>query len=79
MSVRDEIKSQIVGALQGARFPIESPQSLVSAFPMGAETKCQAGEVEMTVAEAGKLLRPSDFPFASADGVAEVILARAGL
>lgn len=79
MAVRDEIKSQIVGALQGAQFPIGSPQALISAFPQGADTKCKAGDVEMTAGQAGKLLQPTDFPFKSADHVAETILSRAGL
>jgi hypothetical protein len=79
MSVRNEIKSQIIGALQAAQFPIDNAQALLSAFPMGADTKCEAGNVELTAGDAGKLLQETDFPFLSADQVAEVILTRAGL
>lgn len=79
MSVRDAIKSQIIGALQGASFPINTPEALLAAFPNGAETTCQVGDLKMTAGEAGKLLSASDFPFQSAEGVAETVVSRAGL
>ncbi len=46
---------------------------------MGADTTCQVGAVKMTAGEAGKLLTASDFPFKSADSVADTILSRAGM
>jgi len=79
MSVRETIKSQIIGALKGAAFPINSPEALLAAFPNGAETTCVAGDLKVTAGEAGKLLRTDDFPFASAEVVAETIVSRAGL
>lgn len=79
MSVRETIKSQIIGALKGASFPIDSPESLLAAFPMGADTTCQAGDLKVTAGEAGKLLNAGDFPFKSAEDVAETIVSRAGL
>ena len=79
MSVRETIKSQIIGALKGAAFPIISPEALLAAFPNGAETTCVAGDLKVTAGEAGKLLRADDFPFASAEVVAETIVSRAGL
>jgi hypothetical protein len=79
MSVKDEIHAQIVGALKGAEFPIKTPEALLAAFPNGANTTCQAGDVKMTAGEAGKLLKGSDFPFRSAEQVADVIVQRAGL
>lgn len=51
MSVKEEIKSQIIGVLQGADFPIETP----GAFPEGADTTCKAGDVEMIAGEAGDI------------------------
>ena len=45
----------------------------------GIGDTCKAGDLEMTAGEDGKLLQPSDFPFTTADQVAEVILTRAGL
>ena len=79
MSVKEEIHAQIVGALKGAKFPIETPEKLISAFPDGANTRCKAGNVDVTAGEAGKLLKASDFPFKSAKQVADVIVQRAGL
>lgn len=79
MSVRETIKSQIIGALKGASFPIETPGALMAAFPNGAETTCQAGDLKVTAGEAGKLLTAGDFPFKSAEQVAETIVGRAGL
>ncbi|SJZ83894.1 MTH865 family protein [Selenihalanaerobacter shriftii] len=79
MSIREEIKNQIVGALEGAEFPIETPEALLGAFPQGSDTTCKAGEVEMTAGEAGELLTGDDFPFISAENVADTILDKAGL
>jgi hypothetical protein len=79
MNAKDEIHSQIVMGLAGAKFPIKSPQDLLAAFPDGANTTCKAGDLEMTAGEAGKLLKPSDFPFKDAKHVADVIVNRAGL
>ncbi|WP_292406616.1 MULTISPECIES: MTH865 family protein [unclassified Methanoculleus] len=79
MSVKEEIRTQIIGALAGAKFPIKTPEALLAAFPMGAATKCKAGDVKMTAGEAGALLKPDDFPFTSAGQVADTILSRAGL
>lgn len=79
MDIRETIKGQIIGALKGASFPIETPEELLNAFPNGAETTCQAGEVKVTAGEAGKLLTINDFPFNSAEDVGETIVGRAGL
>jgi len=79
MTVKDEIRSQIIGALAGAKFPISTPEALLNAMPNGADTTCKAGDIEITAGEAGKLLKPSDFPFMSAKQVADTIVDRAGL
>ncbi|ACV62780.1 Hypothetical protein Dtox_1942 [Desulfofarcimen acetoxidans DSM 771] len=79
MSVREIIKSQIIGALEKANFPIATPEALLSSFPNGAATTCKAGDLEVTAGEAGKLLTANDFPFTSAEVVAETIVSRAGL
>jgi hypothetical protein len=79
MSVKDEIHSQIEGALKNATFPIGTPAELLAAMPNGADTKCKAGNVELTAGDAGKVLKASDFPFKSAKQVADVIVQRAGL
>ena len=79
MNVKEEIHSQIVAALAGTKFPIETPEALLSAFPQGAETTCKAEGVELKAGDAGKVLKPDDFPFKSAEEVADVIVERAGL
>ncbi len=79
MSVKEDIRAQIIGALAGAKFPIETPEALLASFPDGAETTCKSGDVELKAGDAGKVLKPDDFPFKSAEDVAEVIVNRAGL
>ena len=79
VDVKKEIKGQIVGALGNASFPIKTPKDLLAAFPNGADTTCQAGDVKMTAGEAGKLLKKEDFPFKNAEQVADTILERAGM
>ncbi|UOO37394.1 MTH865 family protein [Oscillospiraceae bacterium CM] len=79
MDVRQTIKGQIVGALKNASFPIATPEALLAAFPNGADTTCQAGDLKVTAGEAGKLLKADDFPFQSAEDVGETIVSRAGL
>jgi len=79
MSVRDDIFSQISGALAQAEFPIDSPEKLLAAFPNGAETTCKSGDVVLKAGDAGKVLTADDFPFKSAADVANTICDRAGL
>ena len=79
LSVREQIHAQISGALAGAKFPVKTPKDLIAAFPDGADTTCQVGDLKMTAGEAGKLLKAADFPFKNAKAVADVIVDRAGL
>jgi hypothetical protein len=79
MGVKEEIHAQIVGALAGAKFPIATPETLLAAFPDGAETTCKSGDVELKAGDAGQVLTADDFPFKSAKDVADVIVERAGL
>jgi len=79
MGVKEEIHAQIVGALAGANFPLETPEVLLGSFPDGAETTCKSGDVELKAGDAGKVLTSDDFPFKSAQDVADVIVERAGL
>ncbi len=79
MGVREDIHAQIVGALAGAKFPLETPEELLGSFPDGAETTCKSGDVELKAGDAGEVLTGDDFPFKSAEQVADVIVERAGL
>jgi hypothetical protein len=78
-TIREEIHTQISRALAAAIFPIDTPEALLAAFPAGAGTTCQVGNVKMTAGEAGQLLKPTDFPFRNARQVADIIVERAGL
>lgn len=77
MDIKAELRKQIVGALAGAKFPIGSPEDLLSAFPNGPDTTCQCGDVKLRAGDAGGVLRVTDFPFRSAEAVADTILSRA--
>lgn len=76
MSVKEDIRSQIIGALEGANFPIETPEELISAMPDGADTTCKSGDVELKAGDAGQVLTADDFPFKSAEEVADTIVNR---
>lgn len=78
-SVRKQVHEQIVGALKGAKFPIRTPNDLITAFPEGENTTCRVGDLKVTAGEAAMLLQPSDFPFSSAKAVADLIVERAGI
>ncbi len=77
MDVKSELKSQIVAALAGASFPIASAGAFLAAFPDGADTTCEAGDVKLRAGDAGGVLTAADFPFTSAEQVADTILSRA--
>ena len=47
-SVKEQIHAQITGALKGAKFPVATPKDLIAAFPNGADTTCQVGDLKMT-------------------------------
>ncbi len=77
MDIKQELKNQIVGALAGAGFPLATPEALLGAFPQGADTTCAAGDVTLRAGDAGGVLTADDFPFTSAEQVADTILSRA--
>jgi hypothetical protein len=79
MTIKEEIRSQIIGALSGAKFPIHTPEELLNAMPAGADTRCEAGDIAVTAEEAGYLLEYEDFPLSSAEEAADTIVERAGL
>lgn len=76
MNVKEEIKSQIAGALKDASFPLATPEALLAAFPNGAETTCECGDLSIKAGDAGKVLTMNDFPFTSAQQVADTIVSR---
>ena len=48
MNVKEEIRSQFIGALLGAKFPIYTPEELLNAMSASADTCCKGGDIEMT-------------------------------
>jgi len=79
MSVKEDIHNQIVGALEGAKFPIKTPDELFDALPDGPNTTCKSGDVILKASDAGEVLSANDFPFESAEDVASTIVNKAGL
>jgi hypothetical protein len=79
MSVKEDIRAQIIEALARAKFPIDTPETLLGSFPDGAQTTCKSGDVVLTAGDAGKVIKHEDFPFKSAEEVAKIIVDRAGL
>lgn len=79
MGVKEDIREQIVGALTETNFPINSPEELMAALPNGPDTTCKSGDVELKAPEAGKVLTADDFPFTTAEEVADTIVNKAGL
>jgi hypothetical protein len=79
MGVKEDIRAQIVGALAGADFPINTPEELFAALPNGPDTTCKSGDVEIKASDAGQVLSADDFPFNSAREVADTIVTKAGL
>ena len=76
MDVKAELTKQIVGALSGAQFPLATPIALLDAFG-GPDATCECGDVKLRAGDAGGVLKESDFPFVSAEAVADTILSRA--
>ncbi|AKB19135.1 MULTISPECIES: MTH865 family protein [unclassified Methanosarcina] len=79
MEVREEVHSQILEILRGAKFPINTLEELIAALPEGLDTTCMIGGTEVTAAEAKSLLSENDFPFKDAKHVADLLVERAGL
>ena len=79
MTVKEDIHKQIVGALEGAKFPIKTPDELFDALPDGPDTTCKSGDVVLKASDAGEVLSADDFPFESAENVASTIVDKAGL
>ncbi len=79
MGIKEDIRGQILAALHGATFPINSPQELFAILPPEKETVCPSGNVRMTSGEVQRILKEGDFPFKNANQAADVILKRAGI
>ena len=61
MSVKEDIRALIVGVLEHAKFPIDTPEKLLGSFPDGAQTTCNSGDVVLTAGDAAKVIKADDF------------------
>ncbi len=69
MGVKEDIRNQIIGALKGADFPINTPEELFAALPEGQNTTCKSGDAELKALDAGQVLTADEFPFKSTEEV----------
>ena len=76
MDVKKDMHEQIVKALPVNKFPIETLDAFLEAFPNGAETTYKSGDVEVKAGDAGNVLIAEDFPFKNPEDVADVIVRR---
>lgn len=79
MSSKEEIEKQIQATLKNAKFPINGPQELLTAFPGGANTIYKGDSIELTVEAAEKILKEADFPLESPKEAAKAIVTRTNL
>lgn len=73
--VRADLREQFLEAFDGADYPVESQMDLVPVLPDGPTTTFEAGDVRVTAMElAAKLGGEQEFPYESADSLADDIL-----
>jgi hypothetical protein len=76
MCDKDEIHSQIVETLENTAFPKNSHEELIKSLPEGINTFYRAENIVMTAGAADKFIKETDFPFKSAEEVADIIVDR---
>lgn len=73
---KDDLRSQMVEAFEGADYPISSPMDLVPALPNGPGTRFEAGDVSFTAMElAAKLGDHQEFPYDDVETLVDDIIA----
>ena len=78
MSVKEDIRNQIIESLSGAKFPINSPEELLEALPNGADTTYKSGDISFKFYTLD-VFNQDDFPFNSVTEVSDTIIHRARL
>ena len=76
MCDRDEIHTQIVYTLKNTVFPKKSLKDLIESLPEGINTFYRAENIMLTAGAAEKFIKEADFPFKTAEEVADVIVDR---
>lgn len=75
MSVKEELKEQLVTEFSGADYPVDNQLDFIPTFSNGVSTKFEVDDIELTVMEISTL-SGADFPYESAEEVSEDIIER---
>ena len=72
---RDDLRRQLVNALENADYPVSGPMELGPALPNGPATRFESGEFSMSVMQLNtELGDDADYPYRSAEAFADDIL-----
>ncbi|ADJ15760.1 MTH865 family protein [Halalkalicoccus jeotgali] len=75
MADRDELRTQLHDAFEGADYPVKNQMDLVPALPNGPATKFEAGETSFTAMEmATRLSGHQEFPYEDADSLVDDVM-----
>lgn len=76
MADRDELRSQLYDAFEGADYPVENQMDLVPALPNGPATKFESGDTSFTAMEiASQLSGYQEFPYEDPDSLVDDVMA----
>lgn len=75
MADRDELRSQLYDAFEGADYPVKNQMDLVPALPNGPATKFESGDTSFTAMEmATRLSGHQEFPYDDADSLVDDVM-----
>lgn len=76
MADRDELRSQLHDAFEGADYPVNNQMDLVPALPNGPTTKFESGDTSFTAMEiATRLSGHQEFPYEDVDSLVDDVMA----
>ncbi|WP_336363157.1 MTH865 family protein [Halalkalicoccus salilacus] len=76
MADRDELRSQLHDAFEGADYPVHNQMDLVPALPNGPATKFESGDTSFTAMEiATRLSGHQEFPYEDVDSLVDDVMA----
>lgn len=75
MADKDELRTQLHDAFEGADYPVKNQMDLVPALPDGPATKFESGDTSFTAMEmATRLSGHQEFPYEDADSLVEDVM-----
>lgn len=75
MADRDELRSQLYDAFEGADYPVKNQMDLVPALPNGPATKFESGDTSFTAMEmATRLSGHQEFPYEDAESLVDDVM-----